>query len=236
MNTDQVIEGIGKAVAAAKPAQEYCFLGSNWSPLCLPLPDWFGGLGLFVSVLAAIGTVGAVIVSLRLARKSDVERSISDARRMRMHSLFLLPVLEGFRTDLQHSSVWVYFVVQDSTSTDDVWEGLRRAKKWAVDFESHSALGPLSTESLLMLPEVVSYRISRALGLLHAVRIEISRFNPDEWGNKAQAISAKAKEWADAQSIAKDFISVAIQELRKNANPEAIHPSGQELYGDADAD
>lgn len=116
----------------------------------------------------------------------------------------------------------------------DVEERLSRAKKWAADFESHLTLGPLSAESLLMLPEIVGHRLSRALGILHALRIEVLRFNPDEWSDKVQAIASKAVEWADAQSMAKDFIAVAIQELHGKANPDALYPSGEELYGDSD--
>lgn len=187
-----------------------------------------------INAISAIGTVGAVVVALRLSRKTDEQRETKEARLQRMHSLYLLPVLEGLWSDLQISSVWVRFANEEPKSMADVAERLIRAKKWATDFESHLTLGPLSSESLLMLPEIVGHRLSRALGILHALRIEILRFNPDEWSDKVQAIASKAKEWADAQSLAKDFISVAIQDLQQKANPEAIYPSGQELYGDDD--
>ena len=189
-----------------------------------------------INAISAVGTVGAVFVALGLARKTDNLRESRDARLQRMHALYLLPVLEGLRSDLQSSYTWVYFADENPKSMEDVVERLRRAKKWAADFENHSALGPLSAESLLMLPEIVGLRISRALGVLHALRIEILRFNPDEWGDKANATASKAKEWADAQSLAKDFITVSIQDLEQKADPDAIYPSGQELYGDFEGD
>lgn len=55
MNADQVIEGIGKAVAATKPAQEYCFLWIDWWPMCMTKSEW-----------AAWGQVFAVTVTLFL--------------------------------------------------------------------------------------------------------------------------------------------------------------------------
>lgn len=236
MNTDQVIEVIGKAVAAAKPSEEYCFLGSSWSPLCWPLPDWFGGLGLIVSALAAAGTVAAVLVALRLARRTDGQREAREARLQRIHALYLLPVLEGFYSDLKLSATYVFFEDEDPKTMEDVRERLSRAEKWASDFEKHSALGSLSAESLILLPDIVGFRISRALGELLALRNEISRFTPDAWHNPVKTIATKAMEWAGTQSRACDLIGVAIHDLADMAKPEAIYPSGQELYGDPDFD
>lgn len=185
-----------------------------------------------ISAISALGTVLAVAVALRLARRTDYQREAREARLQRMHSLYLLPVLEGLWYDLQVSSIWVHFADENPKTLDDAVERLSRAQKWANDFESHLTLGPLSAESLLMLPEIVGHRLSRALGILHGLRIEILRFNPNEWRNKEEAIASKAKDWADAQSLAKDFITVAIRDLQQKANPEAIYPSGQELHGD----
>ncbi|MEG2047243.1 MAG: hypothetical protein RR100_10385 [Comamonas sp.] len=236
MDANQLMEGIGAAVAAAKPAQEHCFLGSGWSFMCWPLPDWYGGLGLIVSALAAAGTVAAVVVALRLARRTDGQREAREARLQRMHALHLLPVLEGFHSDLRHSYTWVFFADEEPKSMDDVSERLSRANKWATAFEKHSALGPLAAESLLLLPEMVGFRISRALGELHALRIEISRFTPDEWHDPVRTIASKAMEWAGTQSHACDLISVAIQDLEALADPKAIYPSGEELHGDPGVD
>ena len=57
MNADQVIEGIGNVVAAAKPVQEYCFLWIDWWPLCMTKAEWSGwmqALGTFVAILFAL--------------------------------------------------------------------------------------------------------------------------------------------------------------------------------------
>ncbi|MGD9758032.1 hypothetical protein [Comamonas testosteroni] len=232
MDANQLMEGIGAAVAAAKPAQEYCFLGLGWSFTCLPLSDWYGSLGLIVSAMAAAGTVAAVVVALRLARRTDEHRESKETRLQRMHALYLLPVLKSLQSDLQASAIRTYFANENPKSMEEALERLKRAKKWASDSKSHLELSALSAESLLMLPEIVGFRISRALGVLQALRVEILRFDPDEWGDKARATVAKSKEWADAQSSATDFISAAIRDLEMKANPDAIQPTGEELYGD----
>lgn len=53
MNADQVIEGIGKAVAAVNPAQEYCFLWINWWPMCMTKGEWSG----WAQAVAVIATL-----------------------------------------------------------------------------------------------------------------------------------------------------------------------------------
>lgn len=57
MNADQVIEGIGKVVAAAKPAQEYCFLWIDWWPMCMAKNEWSGwvqSIGVLVAMCSPL--------------------------------------------------------------------------------------------------------------------------------------------------------------------------------------
>ncbi|MEG0939915.1 MAG: hypothetical protein RSE32_13710 [Comamonas sp.] len=62
MNADQVIEGISNAVAAAKPAQEYCLLWSDyWWWMCMTKAEWSGWM-------QAIGAVLAIVASALLMR------------------------------------------------------------------------------------------------------------------------------------------------------------------------
>lgn len=42
MNADELIEGIGKSVAATKPAQEYCFLWVDHWSMCMTKSEWSG--------------------------------------------------------------------------------------------------------------------------------------------------------------------------------------------------
>lgn len=61
MNADQVIEGIGNAVAAAKPAQEYCFLGCQHWSMCMTKAEWSGWV-------QAIGSIAAIVASVGVSR------------------------------------------------------------------------------------------------------------------------------------------------------------------------
>ncbi|KGG86711.1 hypothetical protein [Comamonas thiooxydans] len=59
MNADQVIGGIGRAVAATKPAPEYClFWIDHWST-CMTKSEWSGWM-------QAIGSIAAIVFALTL--------------------------------------------------------------------------------------------------------------------------------------------------------------------------
>jgi hypothetical protein len=42
MNTDQLIENLGKAAAAAQPPSEYCFMWIDWWGTCMTKEEWSG--------------------------------------------------------------------------------------------------------------------------------------------------------------------------------------------------
>lgn len=191
---------------------------------------------LVIDAIAAVGTVAAVIVALIFSTRADRQLKAREARLQRQNSLYLLPVLEGFHTDLQSISIRVLFEDATPTSMNDVKGRLDRANKWAESFEKHSLHGPLSVESLSMLPEIVGLRISRALGMLHALRIEIARFDPNDWQTPHIAVAEKAVIWAQIQLQARDLIRVSIQDLEWKSKPQAVNPSAQELFGDQDQD
>lgn len=64
MNADQVIDGIGKAVAATKPTQEYCFLWIDHWSTCMTKSEWSGWM-------QAIGAVAAILGSLYIATRQE---------------------------------------------------------------------------------------------------------------------------------------------------------------------
>lgn len=70
MNTDQIIEGLGKAVSAAQPAQEYCFLGFwgvTWWPLCMTKSEWSG----WAQVIGSLLAIGAAFLVLNLQLRAE---------------------------------------------------------------------------------------------------------------------------------------------------------------------
>lgn len=52
MNADQVIEGVGKAVVAAMPGDEYCFLWVDWWATCMNKSEWSGWIQAYAVVIA----------------------------------------------------------------------------------------------------------------------------------------------------------------------------------------
>lgn len=56
MDVNQLISGIGTAIAAAKPTQEYCLLFIDWWPMCMTKSEWAAWLQ-FLGVGAALFSV-----------------------------------------------------------------------------------------------------------------------------------------------------------------------------------
>lgn len=75
MDTNQLLEGIGAAVAAAKPATNYClfgFCGVTWWPVCLTKSEW-------INLLSAFGTFFVGLLALYLPwrqRQNDIKDRI----------------------------------------------------------------------------------------------------------------------------------------------------------------
>ena len=80
MNADQVIEGIGKAVAAAKPGQEYCFLWIDHWSTCMTKSEWSGWMQAIFSVLAI---VAALFIATRQRRQAIDDAHKKDISLMR---------------------------------------------------------------------------------------------------------------------------------------------------------
>ena len=75
MKTEQIIEGIGKAVADTKPSQEYCLFWWDWWPMCMTKAEWSGWMQAIGAVLAILG---AFYLSSRQER-SDLKRAQKSA-------------------------------------------------------------------------------------------------------------------------------------------------------------
>ena len=96
MKTEQLIEGIGKAVAANQPAQEYCLFWWDWWPMCMTKGEWSGWM-------QAIGAVAAIVIvwwqtnSQKNALKLAQEEAITiKLREQLVATLFLLEGMMGF--------------------------------------------------------------------------------------------------------------------------------------------
>lgn len=75
MNADQVIEGVGKAVAAAKPAQEYCFLWIDHWSTCMTKNEWSGWMQAFGVVFTVASGIWLLNRQLNVERKLQRNRA-----------------------------------------------------------------------------------------------------------------------------------------------------------------
>lgn len=233
MNADQVVEGIGKAVAAAEPVKEICWPQID-GVMCFTKTEWISFIGLPISLVAAVGTLLAVVVSLSLARGSEKKDQERNRRLQRIHAINLLPVLEAVHSDLRLSVVGEIFYGTRVSSIDAVQDRFNRAMSWSEDFNAHSAIESLSPESLLLLPEVPALRISHALGMLRALRLEMARFRSQHGQRLGHQDVHRTLGWARRQSTASDYLRTAIESLRKTARLEAVIPSREEIHGYSD--
>lgn len=95
MKTEQVIEGIGKAVAATQPAQEYCLFWWDWWPTCMTKGEWSGWM-------QAIGAVAAILIVWwqTNSQKNALKRAQEEAITMKLREQLVatLFLLEGMMT------------------------------------------------------------------------------------------------------------------------------------------
>lgn len=81
MNADQVIEGIGKAVAATNPPQEYCLLWSDyWWWMCMSKAEWAGWMQAIGAVLAIVASALLVRCQLNTDRRAKEQAAASRVR------------------------------------------------------------------------------------------------------------------------------------------------------------
>lgn len=101
MDTNQLAEALARAVEAAKPAQEYCFLWIDWWPMCMTKGEWSGWMQVLGSIVAlaiaialpylqarqkqirsfdaAVHSVLHQIGALRAVRKKSIESTLHHA-------------------------------------------------------------------------------------------------------------------------------------------------------------
>lgn len=77
MDTSKVIEAIGTAAAATKPAQEYCFLWSDWWPMCMTKSEWSGWMQAIGAIVAILASAMTVLYQLNADRKKNRRAAIA---------------------------------------------------------------------------------------------------------------------------------------------------------------
>lgn len=125
MNADQVIQGIGDAVAAAKPAQEYCFLGCQHWSMCMTKSEWSGWM-------QAISSVVAICASALLAwwfSRAELRRQHEKNRRVaEVAALNLVPVLIELSSGLRQ--------IDDKIEASRGTVSLEQMERWSQNVRS----------------------------------------------------------------------------------------------------
>lgn len=184
----------------------------------------------FLSLLTAVGTVGAVLVSLWLAQKGDFSKMEYEKRLQRLHAIRILPLLKMHNEAVRNLNPLLIFGSQPSDgSAPDYEEIVRKSKEWSEkyqDFKSHS---PISIEAITLLSNIPSMRISRALGLLDALSYDIENFKIENYHFSYLRNNVFIKEWTQNFSEATRLLNTSIKMLEESSNLSEILPKEYEL-------
>jgi hypothetical protein len=93
MDADQLAEGIARAVEAAKPAQEYCFLWIDHWSMCMTKAEWSGWM-------QAIGSVVALLIAIWIPWRERKLKKIEDQKQ----AAFVADLAVRFHSELLDSN------------------------------------------------------------------------------------------------------------------------------------
>lgn len=226
MNADQVIDGIGKAVAANIPLDNYCFLSINLDPLCTNIPMW----QLLISAFGTIGTIAAVIVALWVSITANRQRFKTEVGIRQINIVNVLPFLEGLVSEIESTTTYAVFGNRTSSDFVEARQTIERLKIWAKNYGDRKELTALTPESILLLPERSGLQISHAMGIFRAVQIEILRYVPETHPAIDFCSRSTIYVWADEMRKANNFIKAAIRNLKNEIDFKSLHPSIDEYY------
>ncbi|WP_370682227.1 hypothetical protein [Comamonas sp. GB3 AK4-5] len=108
MNADQVIEGIGKAIVAVSPAQEYCALWIDSWATCMTKSEWSGWVQAIGSVLA----ICAAVWVFSLQQRAEHNRHRADAASILSSFIGTLDTIQRLIPADGNRSVWTVIKVR----------------------------------------------------------------------------------------------------------------------------
>lgn len=115
MKTEQIIEGIGKAVAATKTSQEYCLFWWDWWPMCMTKAEWSGWM-------QAVGTFAAIVFAIALPfLQNKVQRARSFV--MARHSLVqLVATYEAIQIEIRKGQEAKKVIAASNANIDSLFK------------------------------------------------------------------------------------------------------------------
>lgn len=94
MDANQLAEGVARAVEAAKPAQEYCFLWIDHWSMCMTKAEWSGWM-------QAVGSIVALIVAIYVPQKQRVDQKKENAALAVSAAAFQVAILRAVQKQLE---------------------------------------------------------------------------------------------------------------------------------------
>lgn len=226
MNAEQLIDGIGKAVAANNNLDEYCFLFINFDPICTNISMW----GLIISAFGTIGTVAAVLVALWISYKSDRQKAKYDSIIKSINIVNLLPIFNRLIKDIEGVTNYGVFVSPENDNFIKAREAIDDFKEWAKHYEDSDVLAALIPNAINLLPRKAGLQISYAVGIIRAAQIEILRYIPEAHPAIDFCSRSKVSEWTSEMQNAKIYLNAAIRFLEREVDLKSLKPTVDELF------
>ncbi|WP_145133563.1 MULTISPECIES: hypothetical protein [unclassified Pseudomonas] len=176
---------------------------------------------------SAIGTLGAVVVSLYLARSAERRLRSENKERSSLVAARLWPIAEALNSQLADLSGWVYFDNLDAPeSISDIRE---RVKRLHIYFDRMTMQ---DIERIIAIDISIANYLSRAMGEVEGVIASVER-EGEEWNNISQVSKDFYRErWGNSIISARDFLTMALPSLMYAAQKAAPFPDWHEIYND----
>lgn len=211
MNVDQVMDGIGKAVAATKPTQEYCFLWIDHWSMCMTKSEWSGWMQAFGAVLALGIAIWAAGSYVRLEKRDAVVNARAFAKQ-------LVVCAQGMAYGA-HEATYGVFVLSIATLQELIAFG-QTARPERLPATAMNSLLNLRLNAVALLTVAQAYRDRPSA--MHAADFErlLSYYGglvAHDAGVLHSSHNGVAAEKFDAQALAATFIAAASAIMKADA-------------------
>ncbi|HDQ4152933.1 hypothetical protein ACOAOH_28415 [Pseudomonas aeruginosa] len=191
------------------------------------LPSVSLAISLDWSALSAVGTVGAVLVSLGLAVTSWWNRRGEEQLRAKLVAARMRPVLVDLINQLGYFSAWYYFDNLDSPGEIEDVRGLVKPLRICTDSISKEDI-----ERLVVLDQKSTGYLSSGIGRVEAVISEVERVTGD-WDEITDVQKGRYRDtWGPTLDEARDHIYQAMDVIEKAVNDVAPEIDWSQVYAD----
>lgn len=188
-------------------------------------------LSLFLGLISALGTVGAVGMAMYLSHKTESRLMKSEQVRAELEAARVSPALDSLVRSLDSAYATFLFKVEHEVDEDLIAKLDHLALVAALI--SHESLGRMAC-----LEESCAHRIARAISNIENTAVIVNRIKTIGWSNvPLMQKSFWHGEIYTSIRDARDLVMVAQRVCDRATNRGAPMPTGEEKYGNyTDAD